>query len=579
MDILRMSFSVTLFALLALSGDAASAAPAPDANSQGQIILSSIRSGDDWTLPPSVQPKSGTGYYDSPPELQNEDIKTLVLTWKELNPAEGVYNWSRLDEALANHRIWLRLYSTDVIHVPDWLLQKYPSAPRMKQNTGEGPTYPDLLGNRSPAVFVAPWHPGINREFLMFMKAFGKRNFLASKNMVFMYAPGAWRWTEWVSTFVGKIREQGLTPETYFDWFKQYIDAYVSASNGFAHKLVFTGYGTVEKFDGDQEFILKLNDLDTGLNRMTDYAVRAGMGVRVGDLEYFNQFDAMPAWGAPFITQDGFNYQTIDTSHPLRADPRRIIATENEGFGDPGMLRGTSDSYYVKMVTLKSLQLGMNWLNIQHYGYKLNPAVTQYSRKVLGKTARESPDAWVALRSFRDMLYVPSGETIPGMPKAENFIRRAKGEFRNWERYLIQREISPGGQTRPADPNQRMAGADKSNGPSFEAIRTDLASGNDSIYFKLDKVFAASAAQKPVTLKVTYQDTAASWLVGYHPAGNNIEITGPVITGSKTGQWKTATFVFPAMPVSNDYTKDMDFRLVAKSGDNLTVRFVRLVKN
>ena len=573
----RTIFIAVSWLCLHIDGAIAAAAPRPLVAAQDRINVQGTVEGDDWSLPSSVLPLPNTGYYDSPPELQNEDLKTLILTWKELNPKEGVYDFSRMDFALQqNFRVWLRLYTTDVIHTPAWVLAKHPSAPKMHHNTDEGPTYPDQIGNNSPGYFVAPWHSGVNQELLKFLKEFGKRDFLASPKLAFMYVPGAWRWNEWVTIFVREMRQQGLTPDAYVRWFEQLIDAYAAAAGNHVHKMVFTGYGRVDVAEGNEDFIFRINDVESGLNLMTDYAARAGMGVRVGDLEWFNQFNIMPAWGAPFMTDSGLNYQIIDMEHPLRKDARRVIGTENEGFGDSNMLRETADPYYVKMVTLKSLQLGMNWLNIQHYGYQLNPEVLQYSRKLLGKTAVNSPDAWVALRSFHDAVFVGSAEVMPGRPKVEAFIRRAKGEFRNWERFIIQREVSPGGLTKPTDKNLRTAGTDRNNGPSFDAIRTDQASGNDSIYFKINDEFVGANIQK-VELKVTYLDNAAQWMIRFRPIGSVKELASSAIVGQGSNQWKTVTFSLERMPRSAGYPRDMDFRLQAVKGD-LSARFVRVVK-
>jgi hypothetical protein len=584
---MKRSPLLCLVAMMAMGlsgcGNSATAEAKPPAKIINQksidgIVLTAIVDGDDWSLPASAMPKANTGFYDSPPELQNEDLRTLILTWKELNPAEGVYDFSRLDFALAqNFRIWLRLYSSDVLHVPQWVLDKYPQAPRMQHDNYEGPTYPDLLGNHSPGLFLAPWYPGVQQEFSKFMTAFAARDFLANEKLAFMYAPGAWRWNEWVTKFTYPMRQQGITPDAYFAWFRQYIDLYVVAAGTHRYKMVFTGYGRVDISEGDAEFGFRLNDMTQGLNLMTDYAARAGLSVRVGDLEYFNQFDAMPAWGSPFITQDGFNYQIIDQAHPLRSDPNRIIASENEAFGDQNMLAGTAEPYYTKMVTLKSLQQRMNWLNVQHFAYESNPDVLQYARKVMGKNAAESPDAWVVLRSFRDEFYAPGNGQAPGMPEVAAFITKAKGEFRNWERYLTQREVTPGGRTFPAMPNTRTTLTDERNGPSFDAIRTDRATGNEFIYFKLDGAFAGKSAT-PVHLKVTYLDNSGRWMLRYRPQGFGKDLVSPAVIGTATNRWKTADFSLPGMPVGSRYSNDMDFRLHSISGDDLTVSLVRVVK-
>jgi hypothetical protein len=40
------------------------------------------------------------------------------VTWRQLNPSEGVYNWSAIDSLLTGQPFILRVYNTDVIHCP-----------------------------------------------------------------------------------------------------------------------------------------------------------------------------------------------------------------------------------------------------------------------------------------------------------------------------------------------------------------------------------------------------------------------------------------------------------------------------
>lgn len=90
----------------------------------------------------------------------------------------------------------------------------------------------------------------------------------------------------------------------------------------------------------NQEFAYRLNNVTTGNNLLTHYAVSIGMGVRVGAMEYYNAYSHTPSWGSGALTLSGRRYQVVDYHHPHHSESSRIIGTENEGFGDETMLPG-----------------------------------------------------------------------------------------------------------------------------------------------------------------------------------------------------------------------------------------------
>jgi hypothetical protein len=112
----------------------------------------------------------------------------------------------------------------------------------------------------------------------------------------------------------------------------------------------------------------------------------------------------------------------------------------------------------------------------------------------------------------------------------------------------------------------------------FLTICTHKASDNKFIYFKFDPIFSASVGSKSVEVKVTYLDNGANWNLEYRPNGSSKDLISPTVTGAKSGLWKTVTFIFVNLPISSGLPDNMDFRLHAESGDDLTVRFVRIIK-
>jgi hypothetical protein len=151
---------------------------------------------------------------------------------------------------------------------------------------------------------------------------------------------------------------------------------------------------------------------------------------------------------------------------------------------------------------------------------------------------------------------------------------RGPWTVRNWERWLIQREVEPDGKTVATYQAHTPV---KFNTDAFEARRTDLAHGSANIYFGVDDRFIKGGTNA-VQIKVTYLDeNAGIWWVEYDAAEDAYKKTTPV-KNLGDGQWKTTTLVVPDASFPNRQRGGMDFRIVNAGENDLTVRFVRVVR-
>jgi Secretion system C-terminal sorting domain len=538
---------------------------------------------DDWSLPSWVTKKNNAGLYYA---YTVPDAYSLLVRWKDLNPAENVYDWSIIDTAISlNVPFFIRIWASDTLHCPKWLRVKHPNIPILHNQGGTNTnSYFDLFGI-SPSDFFAIWDPGFDMEFKKFLLAFKAKNYLANPNIKFMYAPGAWRYNEWnLGEAVDEIvlKTPTITPTYLINWFKSHLDDYVDASNGYPYKLLYTGYGKVENpalYGSNANWFFAANDTLNGDNVLTSYAVSIGMGVREGAQENFNSSSDMYPWGSPSITINNINYQTVNDNHPLHNDSLKILGTENEAFCDPNALigGGACSYYHIKMSTIKAMQLRINWLNVRDSLITYDPTMFQYFRLTANKTAKTSPDAWASLRQAYDPLF----SAIPPAPilNSPRWVHRVTLPYRNWEKWLTQREVLPDGKSVPTYQLNSNSLFDFYNFKAFEALRTDRINGSNYIYFNVDSSFIRGGINN-VQIKVTYLDNfAGNWWIEYDAAGSQVyQATTPIINSNNNG-WKTVTFNINNAGFMDRQNGNMDFRIYNGGNSDISVRFVRVIKN
>ena len=533
--------------------------PEPGAPVQVRNLGAVIVNGEDWNMPESTTAKASTGFFSE--ELApsyHVNVRALDLTWRQLNPNEGEYrmdltgsaqdmNFPSMNQQLqSSDPFWMRLWASGEEWAPAWVIS----------DCGITETWEDYDGQ----FHIPIWNPCVwNHLMDLYRQVFITWNLRADDRMIMLYDPGAFTWCEFDFEIISQAAASGLTFSVFNTWFQAAMPEMVGIFNGengtpsddFSHKLVYTG----EDYPW--------GPWDGAANLLARDAVLAGHGIRTGITELFNfHLNHTPAYGAT-IAQDG--HIVTDETWPLLSDGR-VIATENECFNDCGY--STSDPWYaVKMANLKALQLRVNWLYVvpgpsymDMYSYHW-----EWVRLSLGRRPQDSPDAWVALREFKDVYWQDD----------DSYSWNGKPWIHNFERWLIQKDLAPDGVSQRGS-DVRSQVLDPDNGIAYEGRKTNLASGQTTFYFFVDDLFIAGNAPA-VDLKITFLDVGTGqWVLEYMgPLG--VVQSQPVIQ-TASGLVKTVTFRLEDAIFSNSLVNSSDFRIVNTGAHDIEVRFVRLVK-
>ncbi|PIE91399.1 MAG: hypothetical protein CR997_01015 [Acidobacteria bacterium] len=523
------------------------------------IATLTITEGDDWSLPSGVTPKEGTGFFSEERSLPHQvSIRSVDVSWRQINPSQGVYNTSlagsaqgmnfpSLDAQLADPSpFWMRIWASGLDWAPEWVVT----------DCGVTETWQDYDGQ----YHIPIWDPCVwNHLMTCYREFFINRNLRSDDRLVMLYVPGAFTWCEFDFEIIEQAASSGLTFTEFNAWFQAAMAEMVAIFNGenatasddFSYKLVYTGedypWGP---WNGQADFLAR-------------DAVLAGCGIRTGITEVFNfHLNHTPAYGAS-IAPDG--HIVVDENWPLLNDGR-VIAAENECFTACGY--AVSDvSYAVKMANLKALQLRVNYLYVVPEDSYLDTYAEHWEwvRLSLGRRAEDSPDAWVALREFQDKYWEYD----------DSHQWQDKPWIHNFERWLVQKDIGTNGQTRRGT-DMRVGEVDPDNGTSYEGRRTHHANGQDYIYFYVDDLFLNGFCPS-IQLKVTYPDTGhAQWTVEYFNGSGMVQT--PVVVNQDTGEVKTASFGIQGIDLNGSLPNQADFRIYNGGAEDLEVRFVRMIK-
>jgi hypothetical protein len=333
-------------------------------------------------------------------------------------------------------------------------------------------------------------------------------------------------------------------------------------------------------------------------DKLAAFSLALGLGERHGNIEEYFYGDVLPDKQGQSYVPGG--YVETDWDHPLRRG--RYWGDENEQMNHYRMPDGSQPSDEVRALCYRSsffraAQLGMNFLwtdagfvNAAGNADRANVAdgddfLPAWFTLVAGKGPELSPDAICWLRQAWVRL----------LPSAGNEAR----PWNNLERLLLQRDIPAAGPVIGAMtvpdlamdfPYVSVKRRDAPDGPpetsdnEYTARRTDLASGNPHVAFKLHPAFKDSIVRQnqAVQIRVHYlHHRNASFTVRVARGGMNFIDLGSVSGVSPDHGWKTATFTLhPAdFPVPGDLLgPGIDFVVRAEGPENLTVRYVRVVR-
>ncbi|NOY79449.1 MAG: hypothetical protein GXP31_00440 [Kiritimatiellaeota bacterium] len=586
MSIFR-AWAFALAAGLALlsEGRSASAQPEPSARLLG------IRSGHDWSLPKWVRMTPDAGYFGGGEWIRKRQELSrfrdgrlhiahyVVLSWAEANPAEGVYNWDLIDQKVRSATgtpadgfvFWIQAYGR--YNYTKWKWAR--SEEKRKRILRETCMLPEWVIKKGKVRFlsngaVAAWEPGCGYQeyFGLFLRALGKRykdhpRLIGVDMRGLDSRYGEWCWRDGPAVLHEAETQTGLTPDTLRRWGLQFVRDYLEAFKGRARKLIWPN--CEETFIGKRgtEF-----DYGPASRDVWKFALAKGCGVRDGMPTAWYRY-ITPGWGCS-VTDAG--YLVFDESYPPYRDGA-MMYSENSEYrkrDDPRFGPATMNGIRFFIASLRVLQLRRSWEwvpwrvmdpiteQLAPYG---GESFVRWIEYELGKRAGTAPDAWCWLREGYRAKWAGSKPV------------------KNFERWLLQRDIAPDGNTVPTDKidiSMLKYNYPSGKGYEFHARRTDLARGGRCVYFRIEPQFLTGGPHH-VLLRVTYLDgPATAWRIDYtSPRG--VAASVPVETMG-SGTWKTATFSIPDLQVPGTGLKDMDFRLAVTGDKDVTVRFVRLVK-
>ncbi|HEY53092.1 MAG TPA: hypothetical protein G4N94_06510, partial [Caldilineae bacterium] len=146
----------------------------------------------------------------------------------------------------------------------------------------------------------------------------------------------------------------------------------------------------------------------------------------------------------------------------------------------------------------------------------------EFANHYLGVELDETDSVWVAMREHETLP--PEFETSDWFPYW--------GNFGLW---LTQNDAVPGGRSVP---DWEVTEAKEGR----YTRRTDLSTGNPSLYFDVEDAWLYENAGSPVTIEVIYLDQGSgSWAL-YYDAGDDADKLAGTIQKQNSGQWLTRTF-------------------------------------
>ena len=578
-----------------------------------QNILN-LTTGNNWWLPDYVQQTAnyGLGWVDGdfvkkwenyyPSDAEDDEIHfcaKLMFQWHDLNPAEGIYDWSSFDStfnviistphlgvlvypSLESRMVgiegWPGAYNSDRFAVPHWLettgymgkIVEFTSCGDPVYWTPESgyldalKVFLDTLANHIVDGYKLKNHPRLQS--------------VEMRCNDYLYGEGQNRCgsEEWIN--------HGYTKERYVSSQKRMIDAYLNAFPEETGKLVFMTMDdrAVDDYYEPWEYAIKNN----------------GWGFRDGQLEVWMRYIQL-SWGI-FWDQDTKHLIADETWHPSMIN-NSVMATELESLGSDAISYGPGERaeihHYVS--TLRALQSRRNWLYYVGRSYIYNVKnireLTRYAQLSAGKTKLNSPDAWVWLRqceaNARYIEYKSDKINFPEKVRHSGTIT-----IKNFERWLEQYDVKPDGNTIPVqfwlgniyasawDGISRLDNvvfnqwvqATESENIEYWARRTDAANDQNSIYFNIDNDWFQDH-QHAARLLISFIDTNNStWLVEYDDLNGNRQLSQNVITGN-SNELKTVSFELN-IKANNGFPEETDFRIKRIAGGDAVIHLVRLVK-
>lgn len=526
-----------------------------DINCQNWIPHDNTIQGWDWSLPDTTTVSKTSMYSmarinsleDPTPEpcqlsFQANPVCEMWITWEELEPTEGQYNWDKVSAKIkeikdAGYEVFFRpLFSAkmrgenpeDWGYTPEWL-DRY-NLP-----------YTPANGKGANLAYYDPSDPVFHEKYIRIIRSMGETDI---PDLV----KGAYVGYASPSHGDEGIGPEGQDPDTVRHVIER-LDAWADTFKGQTGKVYMGG--------------------------VSDYGMSKGFGIRRGFVEMYWYHIPDRVIGQ-YVDRNG--YLCVDESVPVIRD-RSFNGEENEEYSPvwasakKGFRFGKSTvsfPYRYFMSMLRSLQMRCNAMMS---GVHVIPAMVPFVSMEMGRTIEDTPDVWSFMceTNLKASLFAADHMQNPDNTKSINDKDRKDGvRVKNMERWLYQRD-SPGYETEPAvrieHPIMMWM---MQPGKYYDYI----ARTGKRIGFDIDGRFATGNS---VAIKVTYIDNANGELVlKYKSADKSIHYRRSALSGD--GKLKTATFFL------DDFSKKekegaYDFTIEAGcKTEAVTVSMVRVIK-
>lgn len=549
--------ALTLFALISLAA--------------GEALLLDHHPGRDWRLHPDATMAPDAGYLtwdhdwavararaghgqDGP--LRHATI--LMPTWAELEPTPEVYDWDRLDRAIAQVSA---APGCGFLLAPVGFAVSYPYWDR-KRPQRDG--IPDWVREGDGGLThlrvgtVAWWrHPDEQRLFARFLAALGERYQNHPRLLGVMigfldpyHGEAVWRGGQAALSEAESDFE--LSPEVLLAWGKRWIDDWVAAFPQRVDRLAWPGSSRFD-FWAPGPRMIAYRDV---MEELWTYAYARGCGGRDGGVESWNRY------------VDGGTGQTWTAAGHLEIDPDfapiaegRLWYTENEVWTAldeaPAQWRHLiPGAWYASC--MRTLQMHRSWMAVGPRWFDrleaIDPPFLRWVEIGLGQRVETTTDAWVWLREG----YRPS-EAGPARALV------------NIERWLTQRD-HPGAISQPAARVELGPAASHWTVAADHEFHARLpAAGSDRLLFHLDDRLPPSFTANGVTLLVTYYGQPQTSFSIAYDGGNSAEIAA-----EGTGL-HTVVVRLPGFRNRNALAHGADLALIAGDSGMPPVSMVRII--
>ncbi len=494
-----------------------------------------IVTGWDWTLPAEVKPARNSGIYNLntsvPPDFPGNRLKQVNAKWSELEPKEGVYDFSSITKELNDPKydgIMLNVRGM-VVAIEDGngkpAFQAGVTAPKWLSATA--PKTKERLRAGAAVTNMHIYDPRVKSKFIKLIEKIGRSTIPGHPRLKAQVIHGvsSSRGEEWTGTQASRPAAEKAMADILVAWTKAY------GSN--AKKLAWLKENPVQLFNTS--------------------VVRGGTGIRGGAIETWMRYAYTPGDKSQTGQMlDANGYLSVDESFAPIAEGRTFL-DENEVYesGRDTARPKSTWPYNYRMSNFRMLQMRRNiaWMERNSV---INPKMLNWMSLELGQTVESTPDAWVVLMR----TWIGSGT-----------------EINNFERWLYQRDIN-GVSTSPKLKVQHGFNAANDKSLPSNLWYANVARAEKSIGIAVDDKFL-SGGQNSIAIKVTYFDSETEeWSLVYNKGGGGT--AARTVKGNSTDRVRTATFFL------NDFATpksgyNFDFALESKGG-NTPFMFVRVIK-